>query len=711
MFGHCARRRVGQLAAMSLAVVGLASACAPREAALETRLVPTRTPAPRMQMAMPTVTPTVSSPFGLTPQNADQLSRVFQTAAPLPQHIYIATSDRLVIYSAHHLELVAADTLELLARTPIQVSDADADIIWYAASANGRLGAVMSPSGKVDIYDLADSRLIRSFETPRPSTEIVSDIALTADGRELVIVSQATLSRLRLSDGERIDQGVSLPRSARAIRFAEDGTRLAAALASNEILIVQTRSGSPAVTLTLPFTSAPIVYFGFDPSGIFFAASSKEGLAVWDLSDDSPRLVKSFDLGLAVESSLERSGRFIAINLSPMVLVYDLKEDEPYAQFRLTGNLPVWSVHFDPSGERLFVAGSGELASFDIVNRRALQSVARPPLGRSVFSADGQTLFTWSSAFLSDEVIIFDVPSWEVRARLQHPSPVVRVMPDEAGRYVATLTLNREIAIWHALDGDLISRIDGPLTDTLRLMLCFTPDGRGLAYLDGQRVAIHDLSAKRDMDSFSLPAQPSAVSRCNNPAGRLAIASEQALRVLTLDGQVVATIKAPIDQMNVALDLSRDGGKLAALLGDQLTFWDVTTQQKLRTVTLSQDLLSGAFSPGGEHFALNFGDRVEIAHVTGSERAALKLPAEGVVAILFPPDPRVVITVAAPPSSTVAGRRTATTGELSIWDAQTGGLIRRITTAQPLASASISEDGALIAASTPDNTLLVWGLP
>jgi hypothetical protein len=38
-------------------------------------------------------------------------------------------------------------------------------------------------------------------------------------------------------------------------------------------------------------------------------------------------------------------------------------------------------------------------------------------------------------------------------------------------------------------------------------------------------------------------------------------------------------------------------------------------------------------------------------------------------------------------------------------------LIRRITTAQPLASASISEDGALIAASTPDNTLLVWGLP
>jgi len=108
--------------------------------------VPTRTPAPRMQMVMPTVTPIVSSPFGLTPQNAGQLSRVFQTAAPLPQHIYVATPDRLVIYSARHLELVAADTLELLARTPIQVSDADAGVLWYAASADGRLGAVMSPA-------------------------------------------------------------------------------------------------------------------------------------------------------------------------------------------------------------------------------------------------------------------------------------------------------------------------------------------------------------------------------------------------------------------------------------------------------------------------------------------------------------------------------------------------------------------------------------
>jgi len=709
VFSDNVYNRLARLTACGVALL-LASACSPREAPLEARLVPTRTLAPRTATT-PTIAPTVISAPGLTPENSAQLSQVFYIEEPLPRHIYATTSDRLMLFNARHFELVSAESLTLMARIPIRLPRSEAGVLWYALSLDGRLGAIMQPDGVVDIYDLSDGRLIQSFTVPRPSAEVISDIALTADGRELVMVIQGALSRIRLSDGKRTDQGMTFPRSARAIRFAEDGSRVAVALATDEIVIAQMGGSTPAVTLTLPFTSAPVIHFGFDPSGRFFAASSKEGLAIWDLSGDSLRLIKSFDLGVPVEPHLERSGRFIAINLSPMVLVYDLKEDEPYAQFRLAGNLPVWSVNFDPSGERLFLAGSGKLASFDVVNRRALRSASRLPLHRAAFSADGRALFTWSDAYPSDEVIIFDVPTWAVRARLRHPSPVAWVMPDRSGRYVATLTVERDIAIWHTLSGDLLSQIERPPTDTLRLLLCFTPDGRRIAYLDGQRVVIHDVIANRQENSFSLPSQPVGISRCDNPQGRLAIASEQALRVLTLDGRVVATIKAPIDQMNVVLELSSDGNTLAALIGDQLTFWDVPTQQRLRTVTLSQPLFDLAFSPGGERFALSLGDRVELFHVAGSERAMLKLPAEGVIAILFPPDPRVLVTAATLRSPTVADQQIVGAGELRIWDAQTGGLIRRITTAHPLADASISKDGMLIAATARDNALLVWGLP
>jgi WD40 repeat protein len=699
------------------AMISLVSACGSRGETPEPRLVPTRTRAPAFAATTaPTPKPIATSTSGLTLQNAAQLDRVFQIEEPLPQHIYTAGRDRLVLFGMRNFELVDADTLDLLARTPVQVSDLEAGIFWYAASTDGRRGAIMQSDGKVDIYDLESSRVIQSFRVLPPSTEIVSDIALTADGSELVVVSRGALSRLRLSDGSRTDRGVIFPPTAQAIRFAEDASRVAVALTTGEVVIAQTLKDAPAVTLTLPFTRASIVHFDFDPTGTFFAASSEEGLAVWDLSDAAPRLIKIFtELGAPVQPHLERSGRFIAINLSPMVLVYDLKEDEPYAQFRLAGNLPVWSVNFDPSGQRMFLAGSGELASFDIENRRALRSVTRLPLTRSAFAADGQTLFTWSGAYLSNKVIIFDTLTWEVRARLQHPAPVLSVMPDRTGRYVATLMLGRSIAVWHALSGDLVSQIGDPLTDTTRLMLCFTPDGQGLVYLDDRRVVIHDLNADRRKESFTLPFVPVGISRCDNAKGWFAVADKQTIRVLTLGGDLIATIKESASQDDIALDLSRDGSKLVVLTNDQLAFWDVTAQRRLRTVRLSRELRDVAFSPDRGRFALNFGDRIEIVNVTDGERVTLRLPTDSSAVVLFPSDPRVVVTLAMLPSSKTAdqpiGRRIFTAGEVGIWDARTGNLIRKIASPQPLASGSISEDGTLIVTTTSDNAMLVWGMP
>jgi len=405
----------------------------------------------------------------------------------------------------------------------------------------------------------------------------------------------------------------------------------------------------------------------------------------------------------------------MAVIINPAVLLYDLQDDEPRAQFRLAGNLPVWSANFDPRGERLFLAGSGELASFDILAGRALESATRPPVTRAVFSANSDALFTWSTVYPSNDVAIFDPQTWEVRGRLLHDAAVAWVAPDPVGRYVATLTLDRGIHIWRARDGRLISSIAAPVTDTARMMLCFAPDGRRLAYLDGARVVLHDVASDREASAFELPFEPRFISDCDNDEGIFAAADEQNIRILDLAGRVVATIGEPSGLEEAgALYLSEDGARLAALTPRRLAVWDVKTQKELQAVRLQRDPLGGAFSARGDRFALNFGDDVDVLDIASGKLASLDLPKGSSATAFFPPDSRLIVTVAMVPAREMAERplsqRVFASGELSIWDAQTGELVRRIEAEEPLYAGSISSDGELIVASTRFNSMTVWGV-
>ncbi len=396
-------------------------------------------------------------------------------------------------------------------------------------------------------------------------------------------------------------------------------------------------------------------------------------------------------------------------------MLYDLQNDEPRAQFRLAGNLPVWSANFDPAGERLFLAGSGELASFDILASRPLQSATRPPLTRGVFSTDGRTLFTWSTIYQSNHVAVFDARSWDVRGRLLHETPVAWVVPDRANTYVATLTFDRGIHVWRVRDGRLLASIAAPITDTARMMLCFAPNGRSLVYLDDRRVVSHDVASDREERAFDLPFEPRFISECANDEGVFAVAGEQDVRVLDLAGRVVADIGnvRGLEETG-ALYLSSDGGKLAVLTPTQLTIWDVRTERELQSVRLQRDPLMGTFSTRGDRFALNFGDDVDVLDVASGKLVSLDLPKGSSVAAFFPRDSRLIVTIAMIPTPETAaqpiGRRVFTAGELSLWNAQTGELVRRIETKDPLHAGSISDDGTSIVASTRANAMTVWSV-
>lgn len=721
-------RWAGVIAAAAAAVI--LAACN-RTPAPELRLEPTRTLAPRSAVAaatLPAATPrataepgpeptaTAQPMTGLTLENASRLAPVFGIQEPPPQHIYSVAEDRVTLYNTTSFEVVDPVTLDVLTRSEVQVRNEAQPGFWYAASPDGRWGAIMQLDGKVDIYDLDSSIIVTTVQVPTPSFEVVSDIALNEDGSRLIVVSQGDLSVIDLGSAEVISgTAQTLPANTQQVRFSEDGSRLAAVQLTGEIVAINALSGAPAVTLTDAFTATQIRRLNFSPNGAFFGASDDDKLVVWDLRVEQPQVIAEFaDLGASVEPVIDRDGRHLAVVAASSVFVYDMQSEETKGEYRLTRGVPVWSANFDREGRTLFITGSGDLASFDVEASRPIESATRPPLTRAAFASDGKTLATWSTTYQSPDVALFSLGEGGMNRRLAHESPVRWATFSPAGDALATLTFGGTLRVWEA--GEPVIEITSPQTETLRAILCFTADGQGLAYLEDDKVVVHDLARDRTASDFTLPFTPNALSVCTNEQRIIAASDGDGISIFNLDGEVLTTLsQEPAVQQPVgALYFSRDGSRLAALSARQLTIWNVATGRPLQEISLQRTPALGLFNADGSKFALNFGDDVDVIDVATGKVATLDLPTGSAVSLLIPRDPSVIVTTAMLASPDTADRpvdeRTFVTGDLSVWDARTGELVRSIETDEPIFTSSISDDGARIATSTRQNSLAIWAL-
>jgi WD40 repeat protein len=333
---------------------------------------------------------------------------------------------------------------------------------------------------------------------------------------------------------------------------------------------------------------------------------------------------------------------------------------------------------------------------------------------RATFSPDGQSLATWSSTYQSADVAVINLARQEAESRLIHDTPVRWVSYSPNGQYLATLTFEGALRVWRGREHVLDIAAPKPDANSLRAILCFSVDGGQLAYLDDKRVIVHDIASDRVASDFALPFEPKALSVCNNELRYIAASDGKSIELITLDGKTVATLDdAGADIQNIgALYFSRDSRQLASLSPSQLLIWDVETGKVLQKIGLQREPVLGAFNPAGDKFALNFGDDVDVIDLATGKVMSLDMPKGSSVSMLFPQDPRLIVTATMIPTSQTATRpldqRTFVTGALSIWNAQTGKLVRQIDTDEPIFSATISDDGAQIAASSRQNALAVW---
>ena len=717
--------------ALMLAASLVLAACN-RNSTPEVSLEPTRTIAPRATdvPAAPATGPTTqqktpapgssvrpSQVTGLTAANAKDLKPAFSLDEPPVEHIYTVASDRLTVYNTGDFEIIDPSSLQSKTRTIVKLRSDTSQGYWYAASPNGKVGAIMQTDGSVDIYDLDTGKIQKTFGVAEPSFDVASDIALNNDGTQLVAVSQGKVSLINTADGKATGATQTLPGTTTSIQFSEDATRLAAVQATGEIVIVNPISAKQPFTLTQVFTDSQVAKMAFSPNGDKFGASNLTSLVIWDLSSGEGKVQDQLtDLSGPIEPVFDGSGKYMAAFAGPAVILYDLGKKEGQNEFRLTGNVPVSSVKFDPKGETLFVAGSGELASFQVSDGKPLNASSRPPLTRAAFSPDGRSLATWSTVFPSANVAIINTATGRPGARLTHKLPLRWVTYSQSGKYIATLTLGSTLHVWDAGTGDSVIDVGTPTTDTLRALLCFTSDERGLAYLENDKVLVQGLGKSDKPSSFSLPFKPAAMTTCANDKHLIAAANETSIHVIDTQGKEITKITDGVAFSNGgALYFSQDGTKLSALNKSQLIVWDVATGKQVQSVHLQREPLLGLFNPAGDKFALNFGDAVDVVDITTGKALSLDLPKGSTVNVLFPQDPAVIITAIEVPSKATAAKpiaqRQFVSGELSIWDAASGKLIRTITTDKPILTANISDDGSKIVTSSASNALTVYALP
>jgi WD40 repeat protein len=298
------------------------------------------------------------------------------------------------------------------------------------------------------------------------------------------------------------------------------------------------------------------------------------------------------------------------------------------------------------------------------------------------FSPDGRRL---ASASYDKTVKVWDAQTGQEQLSLKgHTNQVVSVCFSPDGRRLASASSHGTVKVWDAQTGQELLTLKGAVG-----CVCFSPDGRRLASASNDNT-VRVWDAQSGQEQLTLKGHTFGVeSVCFSPDGRRLASASGDIRgrgeVKVWDaqtGQEVLNLKGHTGFVN-SVCFSPDGRRLASASRDRtVKVWDAQTGQELLSLQGHTGYVSSVcFSPDGRRLASGSGGwdqqkrdwtsgEVKVWDAqTGQEQLTLQGHTGIVTSVCFSPDGR---RLASASGGWDRQKRDWTSGEVKVWDAQSG---------------------------------------